>query len=186
MLAIRMQRTGRSGHAQFRVIVQDARSHPKSGKVVEYLGSYNPHTKVAQLKAEEIASYMEKGAQPSDRVAKLLKAEGIKLPAWVKISPGKKRSIKNPAKLRRNAPPGEKLEQKAPTPAAEPIAEETPAPAEPAEAPEEAAESADSPPEAAEPAAEEAPAEAETTEASPEPEPEAAKSEEDTEAPKEA
>jgi len=184
MLAIRMQRTGRSGHAQFRVIVQDARSHPKSGKVVEYLGSYNPHTKVAQLKAEEIATYMEKGAQPSDRVAKLLKAEGIKLPAWVKISPGKKRSIKNPAKLRRNAPPGEKLEQKAPTPAAEPIAEETPA--EPAEAPEEAAESADSPPEAAEPAAEEAPAEAETTEASPEPEPEAAKSEEDTEAPKEA
>ena len=34
MLAIRMQRTGRKGHAQFRVIVQESRRTPTSGNVV--------------------------------------------------------------------------------------------------------------------------------------------------------
>src|SRR3989344_1819914 len=52
MLAIRMQRTGRRGHAQFRVIVQDARRSPSSGQVVARLGSYNPHTKIAALNTE--------------------------------------------------------------------------------------------------------------------------------------
>jgi len=94
MLAIRMQRTGRKGHAQFRVIVQDSRAHPKRGKVVAYAGSYNPHTKIAQLDSEKLGGYLEKGAQPSDRVARLLKREGIKLPSWVKLAPDKKRAPK--------------------------------------------------------------------------------------------
>jgi hypothetical protein len=34
MLAIRMQRTGRKGHAMFRVVVQDSRLTPSSGRVV--------------------------------------------------------------------------------------------------------------------------------------------------------
>jgi small subunit ribosomal protein S16 len=40
-----MQRTGRRGHAMFRVIVQDSHRSPTSGKVVAFLGSYDPHTK---------------------------------------------------------------------------------------------------------------------------------------------
>lgn len=94
MLAIRMQRTGRKGHAQFRVIVQDGRAHPKSGRVVAYAGSYDPYTKVAQIDTELIGSYLSNGAQPSDRVAKLLKREGVKLPAWYKMAPPKKRAPK--------------------------------------------------------------------------------------------
>ena len=121
MLAIRLQRTGRSGHAQFRVIVQDDRFSPKSGRVVAYVGSYNPHTKVAQLDGEKISQYLDNGAQPSDRVAQLLKAEGIKLPSWVKLSDPQKRAIRNPEKLRRNRPAGEP----APAPAEEPTAEVT-------------------------------------------------------------
>ncbi len=104
MLAIRMQRTGRKGHAQFRMIVQDSRFNPSSGRVVAYLGSYNPHTKAIILDKEKAATYIANGAQPSDRVAGILKAEGVKLPDWVSVvSPGTK-SIRNPDKLRRNRP----------------------------------------------------------------------------------
>ena len=105
MLVIRMQRTGRSGHAQFRVIVQDSHFHPTRGKIVAYLGSYNPHTKTAQIDKELASRYLSNGAQPSDRVAKLLKSEGVKLPDWVKLSAPQKREVRNPDKRRSTRPP---------------------------------------------------------------------------------
>src|SRR6185503_6338257 len=104
MLAIRMQRTGRSGHAQFRLIVQDSRFSPKSGRIVEYLGSYNPHTKAVSLNKEKASDYLKNGAQPSPRVTQLLKDEGVKLPSWVAKPAKKEGSIRNPEKLRRNRP----------------------------------------------------------------------------------
>src|SRR5881275_1514348 len=100
MLAIRMRRTGRKGHAQFRVIVQDSKFSPSSGRVVSYLGSYDPHAKKAALDKEKIDTYLKNGAHPSDRVARLLKAEGINLPGWVKETSPKARSIRHPEKLR--------------------------------------------------------------------------------------
>ena len=104
MLAIRLQRTGRSGHASFRVVVQDSHRSPKRGKVVERLGSYDPHTKTVAIEKERAEHFLKHGAQPSDRVAQLLKAEGVKLPGWVNLSPEKKKSIRNPDKLRKNRP----------------------------------------------------------------------------------
>lgn len=117
MLVIRMQRTGRKGHAQFRVVVQDSRRTPSSGRVVASLGHFNPHTKTAVIDKEKAAFYLEHGAQPSDRAARLLKSEGIKLPGWVKLEEKKQRAIKNIEKLRKNQPKEE--------PAAEVPAEET-------------------------------------------------------------
>ncbi len=123
MLAIRLQRTGRSGHAQFRVIVQDSRFSPKRGRVTAYLGSYDPHTKTTMLDKEKAADYLSHGAQPSDKVAQLLKSEGVKLPDWVKLSTQKnKRAIRNPEKLRRNRPAG--TEAPAPEAAEEASAEQ--------------------------------------------------------------
>lgn len=104
MLAIRLQRTGRKGHAQFRVVVQDARLTPTSGKVVALLGNYNPHTKQAVLAKNKAEFYLSHGAQPSPRVARLLKAEGIRLPDWVKEPAQKERTVRNPEKLRKNRP----------------------------------------------------------------------------------
>lgn len=127
MLAIRLQRTGRSGHAQFRLIAQDSRFSPTSGRVVAYLGSYDPHTKQATIDKDKAAGYLSKGAQPSERAAKLLKAEGVKLPTWVAKPLKQKGEIRNPEKLRRNRPAG------APTP--EPKAEAAPEGETPAEAP---------------------------------------------------
>lgn len=104
MLTIRLQRTGRTGHAQFRVVVQDSRSAPASGKVVAQLGSYNPHTKTVILDKEKAETFMKNGAQPSDRIIRLFSAEKLKLPLWVeKPAKGQKR-IRHAEKLRRNQP----------------------------------------------------------------------------------
>lgn len=122
MLVIRLQRTGRKGHAQFRVVVQDSRRTPSSGRVVALLGSYNPHTKEAQLDTEKASFYLEHGAQPSDRVVRLFQAEKIALPKWVKIAAPKTGKLRNPEKLRRNQPKEEapvEAEAEAPAPAEE-------------------------------------------------------------------
>lgn len=120
MLAIRLRRQGRSGHAHYRVIVQDSRWHPTNGKVVAYLGTYDPHTKATQVDADAAKTFLNNGAQPSPRVARILKTSGVKLPGWVSITKENKSATRNPDKLRKNRPKG------APTPA--------PKAAEPAEA----------------------------------------------------
>jgi small subunit ribosomal protein S16 len=121
MLAIRLQRTGRSGHTQFRVIVQDSRFSPTRGRVVAYLGNYDPHTKAATIDSQKASQYLENGAQPSDRVARLLQKEGIKLPNWVKLEEPQTGKIRNPDKRRSTRPAQPEA------PAAEAITEETPA-----------------------------------------------------------
>lgn len=119
MLAIRMQRTGRKGHAMFRVVVQDSRLTPTSGKVVANLGSYDPHAKVATLDKEKATYYLSNGAQPSDRAARLMQAEGVKLPKWVVLSESKAGKLRNPEKLRKNQPKEEPVAEAAEAPAAE-------------------------------------------------------------------
>ncbi len=104
MLAIRLQRTGRKGHAMFRVVVQDSRRTPTSGKIVARLGTYDPHSKTVTLDNEKASFYLANGAQPSPRVVGLLKAEGVTLPSWVAVSDKKSGTIRNPEKLRRNRP----------------------------------------------------------------------------------
>lgn len=119
-----MQRTGRKGHTQFRVIVQESRLNPSSGRVVAQLGSYNPHTKEALLDIEKASTFLNNGAQPSSRVAVLLQKQGVKLPDWVKIDSSKTHTIKNTEKLRRNQPAKEVVAEVEATPAADEPAEE--------------------------------------------------------------
>lgn len=125
MLAIRMQRTGRKGHPEFRVIVQDSALSPTSGRVVARVGHHNPHSKETVLDVDKISFYLENGAQPSERVVKLLKDQKVKLPKWVEELDTKKQSkIRNPEKLRRNQP--NEPEAPAEEPAAEAPTEEEP------------------------------------------------------------
>jgi small subunit ribosomal protein S16 len=124
MLVIRMQRTGRKGHAMFRVVVQDSRRTPTSGKVVASLGSYDPHSKTVTLDKERAEHFLTHGAQPSERVARLLQSEGIKLPKWVKISENKQRTVRN-ADKRRSTAPAPEVEEAPEAPSEEvPAAEE--------------------------------------------------------------
>lgn len=113
MLAIRLQRQGKTHYATYRVIVQDVLRHPSSGKVVAYVGSYNPHTKQVQLDKEAIENYLSHGAQPTDRVVRILTGEGMTMPKWVKTVRGKQRNIRNLEKLRRNQPKEESVEAQA-------------------------------------------------------------------------
>ncbi len=106
MLAIRLQRLGRKGYPTYRLAVQESQRHPSSGKVVAYVGTYNPHTKEVKLEIDDLQKYLDNGAQPTDRVVKLLKEEKkIKLPKWVKLDRTKKsKAIRNSEKLRKNQP----------------------------------------------------------------------------------
>lgn len=130
MLAIRLQRTGRKGNAQYRVIVQEAQRTPTSGRVVYRLGSYDPHAKTFAVDKEKAEFYLGHGAQPSDRIARLFKNNGVKLPDWVKISEPIKRTVRNPEKLRKNQP---KVEKPADAPVEPTTESEAPASEEPAE-----------------------------------------------------
>ena len=127
MLAIRLQRTGRKGHAMFRLVVQDSRRTPTSGKVVAQLGTYDPHTKNVTLDNEKAALYVSNGAQPSPRATLILKNQGVKLPEWVTAKAKKSSAIRHPEKLRRNQPKKEVVvEEIAPEVEAEaPVAEVT-------------------------------------------------------------
>lgn len=104
MLAIRMQRNGRVHLPMYRIVVQDSRRHPLSGRVVAEVGNYNPDTKALTLDEEKVEFYLEHGAQPSSRVAYILKKEGIKLPKWYKEAPEKHATAKHADKLRKNQP----------------------------------------------------------------------------------
>lgn len=139
MLAIRLQRLGRKGYATYRIAVQESQRHPSSGRVVAYVGSYNPHTKEVIVQAELAQKYLDNGAQPSPRVVKLLSDNGVKMPGWVKTADvDHKKGIRNPDKLRKNQPKQEPVvEAPAETPAEAPKEE---APAEEAPAAEETVE----------------------------------------------
>lgn len=105
MLAIRLQRVGRKGHAVYRLAVQEARRHPSSGRVVTYVGTYDPHTKAVNVQKDTAQKYLDNGAQPTPRVAKILSEAGVKLPKWVQLPSGdKSKSIRNAEKLRKNQP----------------------------------------------------------------------------------
>lgn len=115
MLAIRLQRLGRKAFPVYRVAVQESQRHPSSGRVVAYVGTYNPHTKDVTLNKEKVEFYLKNGAQPSPRVVRLMVAEKISLPEWVKKPADKSAKIRNPEKLRKNQPKEEPA----------PVAEET-------------------------------------------------------------
>ncbi len=109
----------------FRMVVQESRLTPTSGKVVALLGSYDPHAKTLTLDKEKAVTFLTNGAQPSDRAALLLQKEGVKLPEWVKLSSSKAGKLKNPEKLRKNQPKEEAAEAPAETTEEKPVEAET-------------------------------------------------------------
>ena len=136
MLAIRLQRLGRKALPIYRLAVQDAQRHPSSGRVVCYVGTYNPHTKAVTLEKEKVSQYLQNGAQPTPRVVRLLQAEKIELPSWVKTPvTTKTKATRKPAKLRKNQSKQAEAATKADTPVADIQAVETDATSAEAETP---------------------------------------------------
>ena len=79
-MAVRMRltRVGSKKNPIYRVVVADSRS-PRDGRFIEIVGRYNPQTdpSTIDLDAEKVKDWLAKGAQPSDPVARLIKAAGI-------------------------------------------------------------------------------------------------------------
>lgn len=83
MVVIRLARGGRVKQAIYRIVAADQRRSATS-KFLDVLGTYNPHTKELKLDKELTEKYLSNGAQPSDRVIRLLQADGVKTPEWAK------------------------------------------------------------------------------------------------------
>ena len=129
-----MQRNGRTHYPTYRIVVQEAQRHPLSGRVVAEVGNYNPDTKALTLDKKAVEKYLKNGAQPSTRVAFILKKNGVKLPDWVKLAPKKSVKAKHADKLRKNQPKEEAPAEPAEAPVEEAAPAEEPAAEAPAEA----------------------------------------------------
>jgi len=79
-LAVRMRltRVGSKKNPIYRVVVADSRS-PRDGKFIEIVGRYNPQSdpSLIEIDEEKVKAWLQKGAQPSETVSRLLKIKGI-------------------------------------------------------------------------------------------------------------
>lgn len=125
---IRLSRGGAKKKPYYRIVVAN-NTAPRDGDFLEKVGTYNPmlegkdKNRVALVK-DRIDYWLSKGAKPTDRVAKFLEAEGIKLPEHIK----KEMAIKVKSRVNRKSKK-EQPEEEAPAPAAvdTPVAEAAPA-----------------------------------------------------------
>ena len=133
---IRLMRVGKKKQPTYRVVVADSRS-PRNGRFIEILGQYEPRLEPSgvSIDGEKALAWLQKGAQPTEQVLKLLVANGT-WDEYVKVRPAAAKVLE-----RQNA------RAKAPTP--KPVKE-----APPAAAADTAGEGADGSDAASEPAAE--------------------------------
>ncbi|MDF2750569.1 MAG: ribosomal protein [Gaiellaceae bacterium] len=79
-MAVRMRltRVGSKKNPIYRVVVADSRA-PRDGRFIEIIGRYNPQTDPSTIELDEakVKDWLGKGAQPSDAVARLIKAANI-------------------------------------------------------------------------------------------------------------
>jgi small subunit ribosomal protein S16 len=75
---MRLARVGSKKNPIYRVVVADSRS-PRDGRFIEIVGRYNPQTdpSTIDLDEEKIRHWLGQGVQPSQPVARLLKAKNI-------------------------------------------------------------------------------------------------------------
>jgi small subunit ribosomal protein S16 len=81
MVRIRLARHGAKKKPFYRIVVAD-KEHPRDGRYLENVGTYDPLQNPARvtLKEERIKYWMDQGAIPSDTVKSLFKKEGLFAP----------------------------------------------------------------------------------------------------------
>jgi small subunit ribosomal protein S16 len=133
MLKIRLARGGAKKRPYYQIVVADSHS-PRDGRFIERVGSYNPlvakdSPERIKLKLDRIQEWIGKGAQPTDRVARFLAAEGVV--KWehgdnpTKGKPGKKAEERAAERAQKDA---DAAAAKAAALAAPPAAEPAPEP----------------------------------------------------------
>ncbi|EEX09788.1 30S ribosomal protein S16 [Ruegeria lacuscaerulensis ITI-1157] len=117
-MKIRLARGGSKKRPFYRIVAADSRM-PRDGRFIEKLGTYNPllpkdSEERVKMNMERIQYWLDQGAQPTDRIARMLEAAGAKEKAErnnpKKGTPGKKaqeRAEEKAAKAAEAAAPAE-------------------------------------------------------------------------------
>ncbi len=74
---LRLTRVGKTKQPQYRIVAADSRS-PRDGRFIEILGQYNPlqDPSLINVDNDKIVKWLGEGAQPTERVRKLLEISG--------------------------------------------------------------------------------------------------------------
>ena len=138
-LKIRLARGGAKKRPFYRIVVAEA-SAPRDGRYVERVGTYNPmvpkdHEQRLTLNGERISFWMSKGAQPTERVHKMLASAGLMAAPVLrdqpkKSAPGKKRAEREAAAAEAAAAAAEAVAAEAAAAEAAPAEDAADAPAE--------------------------------------------------------
>lgn len=83
---LRLTRVGKTKQPQYRVIAADSR-RSRDGRFIEILGQYNPRTDPSTITIDndKAVKWLMNGAQPTERVRKLLEISG----AWAQFTAAK-------------------------------------------------------------------------------------------------
>jgi small subunit ribosomal protein S16 len=83
---LRLMRMGKKKQPTYRIVAADARS-PRDGRFIEIVGTYDPRSQPSAIKVDnaKAVGWLREGAQPSERVKKLLEITG----AWSDFQAGK-------------------------------------------------------------------------------------------------
>ncbi|AXT27026.1 30S ribosomal protein S16 [Ruegeria sp. AD91A] len=81
-MKIRLARGGSKKRPFYRIVAADSRM-PRDGRFIEKLGTYNPllpkdSEERVKMNMERIQYWLDQGAQPTDRIARMLEAAGAK------------------------------------------------------------------------------------------------------------
>ena len=137
-VSIRLSRGGAKKRPYYKVVVSNSRA-PRDGKYLEQVGTYNPilakdDENRVRLNEDRVRYWLGVGAQPTDRVARMLDKAGIKEREATnnpkKGEPGQKakdRAEEKADKLREAEEAAKAAEEAANAPAEEAAAEEAPA-----------------------------------------------------------
>jgi small subunit ribosomal protein S16 len=95
---LRLMRMGKTKQPTYRLVAADSRS-PRDGRFIEVVGSYAPREELDKkvvLKAERVSEWLEHGAQPTDRVRRILVGAGLmeEAPATKPVTEAAKRPAK--------------------------------------------------------------------------------------------
>ncbi len=82
---LRLMRMGKTKQPTYRVVAADSRS-PRDGRFIEIIGTYEPRQDPSRVNidGDKALGYLRNGAQPTDRVKKLLTQTGT----WATPPPG--------------------------------------------------------------------------------------------------
>ena len=80
-MKIRLARGGSKKRPFYRIVAADSRM-PRDGRFIEKLGTYNPllakdDENRVQMNMERIQYWLDQGAQPTDRLSRMLEAAGV-------------------------------------------------------------------------------------------------------------